>query len=249
MDTQQLKKTQLDSQLEFIRNLDLPDHASIARAAEHQAAYVVSGSIIAFADGVNSQNRQDLLYSTLINQLYIGTVADRRSYDHWLDRYLYTLSGLAWQYPFDKPTLDTFRPKGSQFLFDDVLSEKSANFFNTKQEAVLKKIIQTMKSLDKEDQKMKLFDASMRSWQCGNFEIAVASAEDDDISVDMLAFAFKSTAKIGNVWSETFSAADTSFQVSQMRFNFNQKMYDMLRNDVSVKLGSKVNDLIKDLGI
>lgn len=248
MDTQQIITKQMDDQLEFIHSLDLASTAFRANSAESQAAYVVGGSIISFVEGVDSQSTQDVVNSTLLAQLAADKKVDRyKQQMDWYNFYIDVISKLGWQR--ERPEFNPFHPEGNPFSLEDVLTEIGGSLLNSEGEAILKKTIQTIKSLEQGNQNVRLFETSSHSQQNSNFQIGIVNSPGGAVSMDMMAFSVSSTVNIPDLWGGSFSSADTTFNVAKLRLRLNQGLYASVRNSVISKLGSRTYDSVKDLGI
>jgi hypothetical protein len=264
--------TMNDSQrLDFIATCELADctHSlaeHVAAMAQPTAAIppainepadaaVVGGSLVAFAQGVSRQNKDDVMDSLLF-----ATLAANRRYsqekntDQWYRQFHTVLSTLGWvgtQWNYAR-----YHASQQRFTMDKVGLEIvesaiiAAALPGPASLAMLKVAKDAIAALSKKEGPLGLFERQTKMHRGGNFRIAsCAESEDGDVSIAMGAVAFHSALSVTNVLFWEWNKTDVETYKGENYLTLNSRLYSGHRDLVRQKLADKVKAAIEEFDI
>ncbi|QES43152.1 hypothetical protein DEJ49_21115 [Streptomyces venezuelae] len=216
---------------------------------EEESAAVVAGSIVAFTDGLNGQQKSDVLNATLLAQLAANKKFDRdENTKKWYEYYRSVLEQVGWVVPsfnFAKLTV-----AGSRFTVDRAVIALLQAIASPGEISVAKAAIESLKSLQDKDRRVVLFESNAHSDKLGNFQIAACGVSSGDTVVMKIGmFYFSTTERVTRVLFFSFPRASTTMQQARQTMTLNEDVYAQVREAVIKKLGDKASQFIDDLEI
>ncbi|MFE0106449.1 hypothetical protein [Streptomyces sp. NPDC059009] len=249
------QKQRVADSLQFIEGLELelPEMsyfpAGMALQAEEESAAVVAGSIVAFTDGLNGQQKSDVLNSTLLAQLAANKKFDReKDTARWYGFYRSVLEQVGWVVPsFSFARLSA---AGSRFTVDRAAIALLQAIATGREVAVAKAAIAALNALTDRDRRVVLFESSSHSANLGNFQIAACGVSAGDTVVMKIgAFHFQTNERVTRVLFFSFPRASTTMYQAGQTLVLNEDVYAQVRAAVIAKLGDKANQFIDELEI
>jgi hypothetical protein len=244
-----------------IRDLDIasPDQVHVARsflAAPMLApedvgkpeGYVDKGSVVAFVAGVSTQNKADVLNSTLLAQLAADKKFDREAkvldwykfYGSVLEKVGWVVQGYNWS---------DYKSQKMSFTMDEAVLEIVAAAFTGEGAAVVAATLDALRKLPKQDGRLQLFNHSSTAAKEGNFQISACSEKDGSVAMNTAAFYFNSNKQVTDVLFFTFASSDVKLTKSLQGQTLNTEVYAKVRNDVLSKLGNNASTFVLNLDI
>ena len=217
-------------------------------ADDEPAAYVVNKSLVSFVAGVGSQNRKDVLNSTLLAQLAANKkFPDEKKLVEWFRTYTDVLSKVGWV----MTGKDFVNVETSKNLFEveNVVLDIIGASLGGNAMAIVTKTIEAFRKLSDADSRIVAFEKNTHTSEKGTFLIASADETNGVVSLSMAGFVVSSTEQIKRILFIKSTKEKTNLQVATRTGTLNTDTYGLVRNDILVKLGITVNEFIANLEI
>lgn len=240
---------------EHLTAMAQPPAATPQASTAPAEAAVVGGSLVAFAQGVSRQNKDDVMDSLLFATL----AADRRysqekQTDEWYRQFHTVLSTLGWvgtQWNYAR-----YHANHQRFSMDRVGLEvvesaiMAAALPGPASLAMLKVAKDAVTALSKKEGPLRLFERQSKMHRGGNFRIASCTeSEDGDVSIAMGAVAFQSMLSITNVLFWEWNNTDVKTYKGENYLTLNSRLYSGHRELVRNKLADRVKTAIEEFDI
>ena len=252
----------------FVRRLQIPDLQTHAKrlgitpqpalraaaspeVADVPSAKLIKGQVTAFTEGLSGQDKQDVEYTTLAAQLNSDVkVPDNQSFEgmkKWFKNYASVMSNLGWIMSFD---WEKYNAATQGLTMDKVVLQVLAAVASQNGAAIAKSAIDAMKTLDRGDGKLRLFQNSTMGNEAGKFLLGIASKDNDSIGLAYGAFAMDyQTRDTSVLWFE-WKSSDVSIYRDQKRATFNQTYYARgAREALETKLADHAPTYVEDLDL
>jgi len=222
------------------------DHTLAALPDDLQAAVNV-GTLISFVDGVEQQERDDILFSVQYAQRAASAAHDRFTETRsWYNKYIEVLELVGWA--------------GEQFAFAELAQsegelemDKAALAVITaiatqNQLAVITESIKALEGLADESGAIKLFEHQTSAEGSGNFQIgAVQRGATGTLSLAIGAFYFRAGEKRRRFLFFKWGKQHANFWTAAQKMTFNTTLYSGLRETIRTRLGQTALDYIAEL--
>lgn len=223
--------------------------------AEPADAAVVGGSLVAFAQGVSRQNKDDVMDSLLFATLAASRLYNQEeSTDAWYRQFNSVLATLGWvgtHWNYAR-----FRARQQRFTMDRVGLEivesaiAAAALPGPASLAMLKVARDAITALSKKEGPLGLFERQTKMHRGGNFRIASCTeSQDGDVSIAMGAVAFSSALSVTNVLFWEWNNSDVTTYKGENYLALNSRLYSGHRELVRKKLGDKTKAAIEEFEI
>lgn len=218
-------------------------------------AAVVGGSLVAFADSVSRQNKEDVMDSLLFATLVANKAANPETEsDRWYQQFNTVLATLGW---FSSNwRYARYQASQRRFTMDEVGLEiikaalAAAALPGPASLAMLKIAKDALTALSAKDGPLGLFERQTKTSHGGNFRIASCYQNaDGDISLAMGAVAFRSQLSITNVLFWEWSSADVETYRGENNLTLNSRAYANHRALVQERLGNNLKTAIAEFAI
>lgn len=211
------------------------------------SAVVDVGSVISFVDGLNEQEKDDVLYSVQLAQRGASGAYNRISQtESWYGKYLEILENLGWageQLAFARYTQAEGELRMDQAALKVIMAVATQN-----QLTILTESVKALESLADNDGTIKFFDFHCTSQTGGNFQLgAVQKASNNALAMVLGAFHFTSTDARRKFLFFSWGAQSLHFWTAAQRMTLNTAMYAENRAKVQQKLGLKAEEYIAEL--
>jgi hypothetical protein len=210
------------------------------------AANVDVGSLLSFVDGLNEQEKQDVLYSVQLAQRGASGSHDRFAETRaWYLKYVEILENLGWA--IDQLAFTRFEQQEGEFRMDQAALAIIAAIATQNQLAVLQQSLSALSKLAEDDGTIRLFDFHASAEGSGNFQIgAVQRSENGALSVALGAFYFRSADDRKRFLFFKWGSREINFWTAAQRMTLNADFYARRRADVVARLEDAA-DFISDL--
>lgn len=216
---------------------------AIPRSNAAEAAGVVdAGNLMAFADAVTTQVREDLLNSNLLAQLAADKKCSRftRPID-WYRYYGDTLSALAWQ--VSGMNFSRYVPAGLQFNTREIVLAEMAKVETPAHVRQVREAIDALDGLPEDARAREVFRAFSAKEHALNLQVSFGAT---GAAGRIVCVVFSTEEDIVDPLVQTFevSALTTDIRIAVLSGELNEQIYPMLRQSVIDKLGDRRDELI-----
>jgi len=221
--------------------------AEVEEETGDMQAAVDAGSIISFVDGLDAQEKDDVLFSTQFAQRAASAKSDRfLEISKWYRDYVEWLETLGWVVPqigFSEYKLDE-----GELKMDAAALEIIAAIATGGQTAILKKTLDVLGGMADEKKQITLFDFHSSVQFGGNFQMgAVQKADNGALSVALGAFHYKSLDKRKGILFFKWGRKTVNFWASAQTLTLNQTLYSQVRETVAEALGASAKAAISGI--
>ena len=243
------------SALKYVRDLKIasPPVGDFAEYTSSQLdsgdkAFVDAGSLVSFVSNISSQNRQDVLDSTLLAQLAADHAYDRqKDTQDWYHKYVEVLSKVGWviqSFEFQK-----YDQTGATLEISAAIILVIESLVNKEELAALKIALTALQS-PKNKNWLTLFSQQSSSAEGGSFQmLPCKEGANGEVVMGMGCFYFSgSTENDQWLWFKYSTSSISLFKAAQSS-TLNKQVYGRVREAVREKLGRKANDFVKGLDI
>lgn len=216
-----------------------------------QQAAVVGSEIVAFADGVNSAQRQDLVNSTLLAQLVANKmVAERHRFIDWYNAYFDALTNIGW-FVQDR-NFATYAESSENFEAHQAILKVAATVLGAAPSALLvvTNTLQALQAMDASSPWLTLFARESQSAETASFQIsAVEQGADRQPVVSLMAFGLQAHTGMTQVLFFKGRTSDVTLHHWSSRMSIDPDVVAAVRQILKEKLASHVVDYVKAIPI
>lgn len=212
-----------------------------------QAAAVDVGSLLSFVEGVNAQERDDVLFSVQIAQRGASGYFDRFTQTQsWYGKYVEILETLGWT--AEQLAFARYEQSEGEVRMDKAALAVIMAIATQNQLIILKESVKALEALADEDDTIQLFDFHTTAKMSGNFQLgAVQKAANDALAMVLGAFHFKAMDARRKFLFFSWGAQEVEFWTAAQKMTLNATLYAQHRASVQQKLGKKAHDYIDEL--
>lgn len=247
----------MDSPLEYVKQLEIESPnfqvcatpPSVQLSASKEQGFVVAGSLVSFVGNIGTQEREDVINSTLLAQLAADKKFDRKKQtEEWYGYYVKVLSELGWvlrdfsfkKYKSSEETMN---------ISTAILDVLHANV-NQKEITGVKKTIHSLQRAENEPWWVIFSNRSSGPSADGNLQVLLCKVDStSQVAMSIGCFCFSAeTIEKQWLWYDYISA-NMSLHWSTQTSTLNMTFYNQIRDEVIKKLHDRINpkDLIGDL--
>lgn len=229
--------------------------ASLQAPASNADAAVVGGSLVAFAEGVSRQNREDVMDSLLFATLVANKAANPETdSDRWYQQFNTVLATLGW---FSTTwRYGRYHTNQRRFTMDEAGVEiikaaiAAAALPGPASAALLKIATDALTSLSAKKGPLGLFEQQTKTSHGGNFRIASChESQSGDVHLSMGAVAFRSRLSITDVLFWEWNSADVETYRGENNLTLNTRAYAGHRTLVRDRLNTSLRTAIAEFAI
>jgi hypothetical protein len=246
----------------FVSSLEIPAPKFGATAtpvelefdAARSQAVVVGAEVVSFVQGINAEERSDIVNAALLAQLRAKKVmpepagiADLRT---WYQQYFDVLSNVG--FVTQQTNLQKYHAKTDGFQAHEAVLEVAATLL-TGSPTALAVLASTVKALQKMDQSspwITVFNRESRSANTAHFQVSTVDRDPTgDLFIAMMAFGLEATSKVTQVLFFKFHKNDTKIENNAGKATINAMVLAALRPTISQKLVAHAADYLGQLEI
>ncbi|GAB3657840.1 hypothetical protein [Ramlibacter alkalitolerans] len=227
------------------------DGAAVLSALDttRQQAAVVASEVVAFADGVSGQFRQDLVNSTLLAQLVANQkVSDRSRIFDWYDAYFDALANIGWA--VQGRDFAIYNEQGQNFDAHKAIIGVLATVLGPAATALamVTSTLEALQSMDADSPWIRLFARESQSAQQAHFQVtAVDVGTDGEPFVTLVAFGLEAHAGMTQVLFFRWRTSDVTLRHCSGQVGIDAAVADALRAPLRQKLAAHAIDFVKAL--
>ena len=248
---------QIAEAIDFIKSVQLYTHVPKSSVSikesnnitDHQKqGFVDSGSLVSFTDKLTGQNKEDVLNSALFCQLAAEAIYNRETEtDKWYEYYENTMEKLGWV--MQNFTFQHYHPVSSDVSLDQLAIDILTAIATDQEEIVIaKEVLQALKNLKSDDNRIVLFEDHSYNNEAGNFQILPCSQDDSgQIVMAMSAFHFSAHKEVTRFLFFGWDANDIDIYTSSQSITLDMDVYSVLRETVVARLGDQAKKLINNI--
>ncbi len=234
---------------EYVRSLEIAEPRTTNRFAvrnsifegleatsdEDQAAINYKG-VQSFVAGLSAERQEDVLNSLLLAQRAASKAyPDENDMMLWYQKYFEVLSMIGWV--FENKGFQTFDTKNNSFEIDKVLLEILGTALTGNQVALILKSFEALKSLGDDDKRFQAFERNTHSLTRGNFQLGIASEENDTLSISSFAFVLSTTKIMTKILFFKSEKDATKLDYCNIKATLLNKKYEEAKEEIRAKLG------------
>ncbi len=216
--------------------------------AGKEQSFLADKSVVSFVSQVNEQNRKDVLNSTLLAQMAANKkFPDQENITEWYTAFIDTLSKIGWN--IQSAEMSVFEDTKSVFEIEEAIIDILAGAFGGGYIAAITKTLESLKKMSNEDHKIIAFEKNTHTLSKGCFQIALATEENDAVTIQLGTFLLTSSKKIKQILFFTSKKDKTKLEYSSRVGTLNAEVYGNIRDAVVKKLGENINSYIAEIEI
>ena len=208
--------------------------------------YISAGSLVFFSPRFNGQQKQDMLYSSLLAQLAASAEYNRlNETDKWYNFFNKTMANIAWvtqSFEFQK------YESRSEFLTISKVTQELLGGLPENEKELMTTVKETFDCLVKTpstDVFTQLFCTNSISKRGGNFQIFVCDVDKtNQINVAGFYIYFHANEERENQFLISQRKQDIAIYYSTTILTLNERLYADIRDDVKDKLGERATTLV-----
>lgn len=221
--------------------------AAVGAAGAGVDAKVDVGSLLCFVEGLQEQEKNDVLYSVQLAQRgasgYFDRFTETRS---WYQKYVEVLENLGWA--TEQMAFSKFEQAEGEFRMDKAALAIITAIATQGQLGVLQEAVAAMSKLTEDDATIRLFDFHSSLEGSGNFQLgAVQRTANGALSMALGAFYFRSADERRRFLFFKWGSQDVNFWTAAQRMTLNTEFYARRRADVLARLEADAPKYIVDL--
>jgi hypothetical protein len=200
-------------------------------------AAVNAGSILSFVDGLDTRQKDDVLFSTQFAQRAASAIYNRFTETRkWYESYVEMLENLGWI--VEQIAFSHYDEDQGSLRMDSAALKIIAAIATQNQMIVLKEALSALEKLAEDSKEIKLFDFNTAVEFNGNFQIgAVQKTDSGALSVALGAFYFKSVDNKRRFLFFSWGRHTVNFWTAAQKLTLSDCFYSQIRNVVAEKLG------------
>lgn len=229
--------------------LDQPSRRIRAAAVAGGSAVVDAGSLVAFTDALDDQQKADVQNSVLLAQLAASKKYDRDSdTENWYKFYRSVLEQVGWVVPTF--SFSSVSGGGSRFTVDDVVIQLLQAIATSDEITIVEAAINALKDMDSKDHAVVIFETNTHGAANGNFQIQSCNVSPGGTLVmNVGAFYFSTSETVTRVLFFNFPSNSTSMFAARQTMDLDENVYAQVRDAVSTKLGDRAVQFVSNLDI
>lgn len=218
-----------------------------AVAASTAQAKVDGGSLLCFVEGLQEQEKSDVLYSVQLAQRgasgYCNRYTETRA---WYEKYIEILENLGWA--TEQMAFSRFEQTEGEFRMDKAALAIISAIATQGQLGVLQEAVAAMGRLAEGDGTLRLFDFHASLQDSGNFQLgAVQRSANGALSLALGAFYFRCADERQRFLFFQWGAQQVNFWTAAQRMTLNTEFYARRRADVLARLEADTASYVADL--
>jgi hypothetical protein len=216
---------------------------------EDLQAVVNAGSLLSFVQGINAQEKDDVLFSVQLAQRGASGEYDRfTETQSWYKKYVEILERLGWT--GEQLAFARYGQSQGEIRIDKAALAVIAAIATQNQLAVLQEAVNALETLAEDDGTIRLFDFHTSAKMSANFQIgAVQKAENGALALALGAFYVHGTDARRRFLFFSWGAQKVSFWTAAQKMTLNVTFYAQHREAVQRKLGPTATDFIGGLAL
>ena len=211
--------------------------------------YVVSGSLATFTENVSGQAKQDILNATLFAQLACDKKHNREIQPvQWYRYYNQILGHLG--FVIQNFYFNRYETSGMSFEMDKAVLEIIAAIASGGETVVLMAVLDAMRTLASDDEKIVVFDTHGTNRNLGNFQVCCCEqSPNGDVSLTLGAFHFTASERSNNFLFFSWNSTATNFFKGSQKAVLDSRVYARVRSTIAAKLGINAINLVACIDI
>ncbi len=243
------------SLIEHLSTLSAAKARRLAAPTEPADGAVVGSNLLAFAEGVSRQNKEDVMDSFLFATLVANKAFNPETQSlEWYARFNKVLATVGWVSA--SWSYARYRSAHQRFTMDQAGLEilgsaiSAASLPGPASLAMLKVAADAIKALKDQQKPLRLFERQTKSHSGANFRIgACAESADGTVNLAMGAVNFLATSQVTDVLFWEWNSAEVQTFRGEDSLVLNTRMYAGHRDLIQQRLGSNAQSAIEEFEI
>ncbi len=210
-------------------------------------AKVNVGSLMSFVDGVDEQEKSDVLYSVQFAQRGASGEYDRFTQTRsWYQKYVEILENLGWS--SEQLAFTNYDQADGEFRMDQAALAIITAIATQNQLAVLRESISALAKLAEDDGTIRLFEFHSSMEGSGNFQLgAVQKSANGALAMALGAFYFRSVDERKRFLFFKFGGQEVHFWTAAQRMTLNTAFYARRRDEIAARLDADASKFISGI--
>lgn len=244
-----------DGTLSLMDQISALNQPMVVGNTEPAEGAVVGSNLLAFAEGVSRQNKEDVMDSFLFATLVANKAFNPETQSaEWYDQFNKVLSTVGW---FSNSwSYARYRSTDQRFSMDQAAIEilgsviAAASLPGPASAAMLKVATDTVDALKAQEKPLRLFERQTKSHNGANFRIgACAESADGTVNLAMGAVNFLTSSNVTNVLFWEWDSAEVETFRGENTLVLNTRMYAQNRLLIQQRLGNNAKSAIEEFDI
>lgn len=238
----------------FVRSIELENYSGAFHGDGHIAGspksegLVDAGSLVSFTSHLNTQQKEDVLNSTMLAQLAANAKYDRFTQtEDWYKFYTEVMGKIGWVmqgFKFEK-----FQSNQTDFKISQEVLQLLTALIGSDEE-LMNVVKETIDGLAKSQEGVSLFSSNSASANRENFQILPCTVDkSNQINVCFLGSSFQASQVDSNYFFFTYAKQDIALFKAGQVVTLNEDVYAQVREEVKTKLGTRAKDFVHNLDI
>lgn len=214
-------------------------------------AIVVGSDVVSFVKGVSAERRQDIINSALLAQLAANNkVKDRNNVFEWYSAYFDVLTNLGWVIQ-DKGFAE-YQEQADGLEAHEAILKVATVLLGAAPTAlaIVTSTIEAMKSMDKDNPWITIFDRESRSAETARFQIALAEEDEaGQFMVSLMAFGLKADSTLTQILFFKIRSDKVSLKHCSGKVTIDEDVLAGVRDKIRVKLIGRTGGYIDSLDL
>lgn len=225
-----------------------PAVGTLLETGKDQAA-VVGSDIVAFVTGVTAERREAIINSSLLAQLVANhEVQDRTRVYQWYDAYFRVLANIGWA--IQQVSWAEYKQQEGGFQAHEAILKVATTLLGpaTTALALVTTTIDALKSMDKNDPWITLFNRESQAAKTAHFQVALAEqAPDGQFLVTTMAFGLEAGSTVTQVLFFKVKKGQATLKHHRGQVTINTGVLDQVKDELQSKLKNHAEAYVKAL--
>ncbi|MES2651980.1 MAG: hypothetical protein V4663_09575 [Bacteroidota bacterium] len=217
-------------------------------SGEIEQSFLNAKSLVSFASGINGQNKQDVLDSTLFAQL----AANKKfpgddQIISWYTYFIEVMNKIGWV--IEGAEFSRFNSSHALFEIENVIIDILTSALGGNYVTIISKTLGALKELGSKDGKIKAFEKNTHSLKKGAFQIGLATEENGLAALTLGTFLISTNTEIKTILFFKSSQDSVDMQYCSRKGTLNPSVYDKIRETISAKIIEQSNIYVTEIEI
>lgn len=246
-----------DQLQQYVSGLDLaapssayPVNKSVVKKpdSDQEQSFLNARSLVSFASGVTGSNKQHILDSTLFAQLAANKQFPEEGQSiEWYQCFISVMSKLGWI--VEDGEISVFDASKGLVEVENVIIDVLTSALGGTYITVITKTLGALKSLSKQDGKIKAFERNTHTQTQGAFQVGLALEENNTVSLNLSTFLLKTTEEIRTILFFKSSKESVHLEYCVRKATLNVEVYEGVSKMISSKLNEMTGQFIAEIDI
>lgn len=213
-------------------------------------AMVVGSDVVSFVKGVSEERRQDIVNSALLAQLVANNKVKNGDVFEWYDAYFDVLTNLGWV--IQDKGFSSYEENADGLEAHEAILKVATVLLGAAPTAlaIVTSTIEAMKSMDKDNSWITIFDRESRSAETARFQISLAEEDENGrFMITMMAFGLKADSTLTQILLFKIRSDKVTLKHCSGKVTINEDVLAGVRDKIRTKLIGRASGYIDSLDL